>query len=339
MVSSAPTANGAGSTGDLPAESPTGPYADGREAHADIRRLGERRTKRTERSRILDRLRASTNLPPTVAGDLMDSLGRQDEPFRHAIMDVLLAWVQEGTDLSPAAERFAAHLNMADHDLRNKLLRILIQMGPKAKEAELQALGCTRHMVREVRLAGIHVLGSIGSEASYSAIKRLTALQNEVKEDPAMAEAIAGALSRIRPSTPGATPTPTPQPGSSNPAIPRDPALQPVLQVLAKNAWIMPCHEDLGLVLEQIREQPVELRIKALLLGLRSQQESVRSTSARLLAYLASEVAPFLKFFVDAHRKEPSFIVKGALADLITVIRAVPTDPTDQGASPAADAP
>ena len=140
-------------------------------------------TKSGERIKILAKFKKSKTLAMPGMMVIFNSFIRLDIELRHQIMDIIAGLVQEGVDISSLADPLSANLNDSNYALLEKVCSLIVSMGEGAKGAMERALGCTRNTIREIRMAGIKVLGAIGTPCGVSILRRLESLRKMIPEN------------------------------------------------------------------------------------------------------------------------------------------------------------
>ncbi|MCX7934756.1 MAG: hypothetical protein N3A66_05805 [Planctomycetota bacterium] len=296
-----------GPASDADAGAETKIYATEKQILEAARQISQKSTRLSQRQRIMKSLRESGIMASASVPVLLDSYRGQETSGRHDILDFLGHLLDTGADLSPHAAALGACLNETNTALREKVVTLLVRMGPGAQAAETAALGCTRNAMREMRLAGLRVLAAIGRACSAAAVARLQTLQASTPAtDVEMREAIADALAAAR--------------GTDKQAIPPEEqeAREKVLALLteAGNRELTP--QILNGIQQRLVAMPERLVLRALFSCFSSPQPRVRAAAALLLHYHRRHLSAFLPILTRAFRLETDRQVKDLLGMLLS---------------------
>ncbi len=238
---------------------------------------------------------------------LLDSYRMQETSGRHDILDFLGHLLDTGADLTPYAAAIGAYLNETNTALREKVVALLMRMGPRAQAAEIAALGCTRNALRGMRLAGLRVLAAIGRACSPAAIARLQALQTSLPEtDAEMREAVADALAAAQ--------------GTSRQVLSAEEkeAREKVLALLAEASGRELTPQILHEVQQRLLTIPERLLLRALFACFSTPEPRVRAAAAIILRYHRRHLGPFVAILARAFRVEADRRVKELLGALLS---------------------
>ncbi len=290
-------------------------------------RVNERSCLSKERREIFARMIMSGRMAVHVVPDLMEAFARGDTRLRMEILELIQSLQKQGHDLSSCAQTIGKQLNTGDDEIREQITEILVDMGTAARGALLDAMGCTRHARREVRLAAVKVIGAVGHEGGSNAIKRLQTVAGQTPDkDGEMHEAIQLAMNNVRASLPtSAVETRAIERSGVSPP-PRKPVglgasnVQEILKAIQKVSSTLPEESKIAPMTRALKKVPAAARIKALFLALKSEHAAVRATAARFLCHFSRESVPYMKHLKHALAREKDPYAKGNIADAINVI-------------------
>lgn len=186
-----------GAWAGIPEGRPIEPYETADKVKQEARRFVHPTTRMEDRVFIYRRLQKTGADAAPAVPIMMETLSRQDVETRHKLLDLFLEIQQDGAELSAIADELAKNLNDSNHQLRDRVCTILVEMGPAAESAATRALGCTRHANEEVRMAAVRVLDAIGPACAQQALPRLEAMLREPRTTEANRKDIKRAMTRL----------------------------------------------------------------------------------------------------------------------------------------------
>jgi len=281
----APSAPGSASPLADPSAAAARPYASERQAVQAARQFGQKATRLAQRQRILKSLHESGIMAGASVPALLESYRSQEVSGRHEILDFLAHLLDQKADLSESAVAIGGLLSDTNAALRDKVAAVLVRMGARAAAAEVAALGCTRHALREIRLAGVRVLGSIGVAGSPSLLSRLLSLRETTPAtDAELREAIAAAIEAAQRKEPASPIAGTLAEGGCRLGL-DDPELKARIQrLLGEVAKLGPSSPELlGRICRRLEEVPMRVRLQALFACFSSPEPGVRTVAAEVL--------------------------------------------------------
>lgn len=297
---------------------PIFPYRNEDQVHQDMRRFAQRQTRQTQRHEIMLRLEASGPLGRIAAVELVESFPRQDMSMRHEILDFLQALADQDIDISNAGEALARYLNDSNFALREKVAEVLLRMGEGAHLATTRVLGCTRHGVREIRLAAVKILGNIGPHCAAAAGPRLKAMQKSVPDnDTEMRDALQEALDQLYQHGHEGEHADSEAREQSTKEIRSEIGVLRLIERIASGQKHIDDRSELIAILQKL---PEEARIKGLVICLASKDVLTRALAAWAMTQEFELFIPYAPTLKKAFQSESDMRVRCELGDLLTAM-------------------
>ena len=174
------------------------PYVNETEVREAIRTVLLASTSKSARGEQFARLALTGEAVAPHLRTLLEAMRIRSVDVQGGVLDVVESLARQGIDYANAAESLASHLNTPDNTLRQRIVALIVQLGPDAKPAEDFALGCLRNANRSVVMSGLLVLLAIGRACSRAIAPRIVPVLSAWESDEEVVRYAARILKTLR---------------------------------------------------------------------------------------------------------------------------------------------
>lgn len=149
----------------------------------EIRELLLSSTGHRRRLTILDSLKEKPEITTSLLPLVFSNLQSKDPELQDMAFGLAEYLENQGYTLAPICTDLATHLSSPRKDIRERVTKMIIKMGPDGKQAEDFALGCLRNRDREITISGLKILISIGNALSRGINQRVSSVTEFYPKD------------------------------------------------------------------------------------------------------------------------------------------------------------